>query len=275
MPTVVLADRGVVAVAGVDAVPFLQGLVSNDVAASRAGPVWAALLTPQGRWLADFFVFATAEGLLLDCERAQAPFLVQHLGRFRLRAKVALSDASADFAVLAGWGEAPLPPTPPAGHDPRLAAAGWRAIRPAGAAAGDATAEDYDRHRLRLGLPAGTRDLEPGRTLLLEAGFDELNGISWTKGCYLGQELTARTKYRSLVRRRLVPVAVAGPLPPPGTPVLQEGAEVGTIRSGRDDRALALLRLEAIRAGGPLDCGPARLVPEVPAWMVLPAETAA
>ena len=100
-------------------------------------------------------------------------------------------------------------------------------------------AADWDRHRLALGLPDGSRDLAAEQTVLLEAGFDELHGVSWTKGCYMGQELTARTKYRGLLKRRLVPVAVAGPLPPPGTPVLAEGAEMGEMRSGRDGLGLA------------------------------------
>jgi len=273
MPSAVLPDRGVVAIAGADAVSFLQGLVSNDVAAAAGGPVWAALLTPQGKWLADFFIFRDGERLLLDCERAQAPFLVQHLTKFRLRAKVTLADESAAWDVLAGWDAAM--PTGLAGRDPRLPEAGWRALLPAGTAAGDASAEAYDRHRLRLGLPDGSRDLESGRTVLLEAGFDELHGISWTKGCYMGQELTARTKYRGLVKRRLVPVTVEGPLPASGTPALLDGAEVGTIRSGRDHLALAILRLEAIRSGRVLRCGEAMLRPEIPAWMVLPRADAA
>ena len=104
--------------------------------------------------------------------------------------------------------------------------------------------------------------------MLLEAGFDELHGVSWSKGCYMGQELTARTKYRGLVKRRLVPVAVDGPLPPPGTPVLRDAAEVGTMRSGRDGMGLAVLRLDALDAA--LACGEARLTPRVPDWMRLP-----
>ena len=114
----------------------------------------------------------------------------------------------------------------------------------------------------------GRRDLEPEKTVLLEAGFDELNGVSWTKGCYMGQELTARTKYRGLVKRRLVPVEVDGPLPAPGTKVLHNGTEVGTMRSGHDGRGLAVLRLEALH--DKLTCGDARLIPRIPAWMRLP-----
>lgn len=284
MPIAMLPDRGVVEVTGEDRMAFLQGLVSNDVTAVAPGrAVWAALLTPQGKWLADFFVLAAGgEGearLLLDCERAQAPMLAQRLSRFRLRSKVALRDASAEFALFAGWGD----DAPPEGAvpDPRLPEAGWRLIAPAGtdAAAATATAEEYDRHRLALGLPDGSRDLEAEKSVLLEAGFDELGGVSWTKGCYMGQELTARTKYRGLLKRRLVPVAVEGPLPAPGTPVTRGDApdapQAGEMRSGRDGLGLALLRLDAIEgaaaAGTPLLCGGTRLVPRIPGWMRLPA----
>jgi folate-binding protein YgfZ len=128
---------------------------------------------------------------------------------------------------------------------------------------------DWDAHRLSLGLPDGSRDLEAEKTVLLEAGFDELGGVSWTKGCYMGQELTARTRYRGLLKRRLVPVSVAGAMPAPGTPVLRDGAEVGTMRSGRDALGLAVLRLEALSAGG-LACGAATLTPRIPDWMRLP-----
>jgi folate-binding protein YgfZ len=271
MPIANLPDRGVVEVTGGDRLSFLQGLVSNDVAAAGPGrAVWAALLTPQGKWQADFFVFAAADRLLLDCARDQAGMIVTALSRFRLRAKVALRDASADFAVAAGWGEASMPDSPLAAPDPRLAEAGWRALAAAPFAA-EADAAAYDLHRLALGLPDGARDLEGGTSVLLEGGFDELAGISWTKGCYMGQELTARTKYRGLLKKRLFPVAVTGKLPAPGTPVTRDGAEVGEMRSGRDDFGLALLRIETVERGGPFACGDAALVPRIPAWMRLPA----
>jgi folate-binding protein YgfZ len=269
MPIALLPERGVVELAGEDAQGFLQGLVSNDVTEAAPGhAVWAALLTPQGKWQADFFVFAEPDRLLLDCEAAQASELVRRLARFRLRAKVTLRDASHDFAVLAGWGTAPAPPG--ASPDPRLAAAGWRWLAPPGTP-GDATADDYDLHRLGLGLPDGSRDLEAEQSILLEAGFDELHGVSWTKGCYMGQELTARTRYRGLVKRRLVPVAVVGPLPPRGTPVLLNGTEVGDMRSGRGALGMALLRLPALQAPA-LACGAAVLEPRPTSWMALPGE---
>jgi tRNA-modifying protein YgfZ len=268
MPIVNLTDRGVLELAGEDRVSFLQGLVSNDVTAVAPGrAIFAALLTPQGKWLLDLFLFTDGERLLLESERAAIPTLMQRLGRFRLRARVVMRDVSDELPVLVGWGGAPVP-TGIAGLDPRLAEAGWRALGgpllPA-----DAEAADWDRHRLMLGLPEGSRDLTAEQTVLLEAGHDELHGISWSKGCYMGQELTARTKYRGLVKRRLVPVAVEGPLPPPGTAVSRDGLDLGEMRSGREARGIAQLRLDAL-AGGPLRCGEAWLRPVVPSWMALP-----
>lgn len=263
-----LPERGVIEVAGDDRVDFLQGLVSNDVAeAAPARAVWAALLTPQGKWLADFFIFADAERLLLDCEREQIAMIMQRLTRFRLRSKVSLREA-VELCVYAAW-EGTAAFAGIAAPDPRLPEAGWR-ILSAAPLPTTAVALDWDRYRLSLGLPAGSRDLEAEKTVLLEAGFDELHGVSWTKGCYMGQELTARTKYRGLLKRRLVPVSIDGELPAPGTPVMRDGTEVGTMRSGRDHSALAILRLDALAS--PLTCNDARITPRIPDWMSLPEE---
>jgi hypothetical protein len=266
-----LPSRGVVEVAGDDRVGFLQGLVSNDVTQAAPGrAVWTGFLSPQGKWLSDFFVLAEGDRLLLDCPADHAVMLVAKLSRFRLRSKATVRDASADLAVGAAWGGTPdLPPGVIAAPDPRLPEAGWRILSPVPLPATAAPA-DWDAHRIALGLPdAG--DLEPDRTLLLEAGFDELNGVSWSKGCFMGQELTARTRYRGLVKRRLVPVSVLGALPAPETPVYRDGQEVGTLRSGRGAAALAMLRLDALEAG-PLECGEALVTPRVPAWMRLAKE---
>ncbi|GBQ90069.1 glycine cleavage system protein T [Gluconacetobacter johannae DSM 13595] len=263
-----LPDRTVLAVSGADRVSFLQGLVSNDVTAVAAGrAVWAAFLTPQGRWLADFFIFADPGGerLLLECEAAQADMLRQRLSRYRLRSDVTIAETG--FAVHAAWDAVPSMIDSAIGApDPRLAEAGWRLLLPH-RAPGAADPAAYDAHRLSLGLPDGSRDCESGKTLLLEANFEALNGISWTKGCYMGQELTARTRYRGLVKRKLLPVTSAA-LPAPGTPILHEGREAGTMASSRDGRGLAMLRLDQIHADLQVEGHPIHV--HVPSWLTLP-----
>lgn len=286
-----LPMRGVLEVAGDDRVAFLQGLVSNDVTRANASQVvFAALLTPQGRYLFDFFIVAIGDALYLDTEGARLADLQRRLAIYKLRSNVTLVDASSRFAVAAGWGAGSLPALgvtkpgdakPFAGGiayaDPRLAELGLRflvssasaseAIERAGFSRAEASA--YDRHRLAIGVPDGSRDLGIEKALLLESGFDELNGIDWRKGCYMGQELTARTKYRALTKRRLVPVEIDGPLPPPGSRITIAGAEAGEIRSGLGNRALALLRLDAIAdaaKGTPLLAGGARITPQKPGW---------
>ena len=264
-----LDHRRVIAVDGEDRVSFLQGLVSQDM--ERAAPglaLWSALLTPQGKWLADFFVFSDGSRLLLDVEAAQQEMITTRLSRFRLRARVAIT--ATPYTVQVAW-DGP-PPAVSAGliaADPRLEAAGWRILADPPLPE-TASAADWDAHRMRLGLPDGSRDLEAEKTVLLEAGFDELNGISWTKGCYMGQELTARTRYRGLLKRRLVPVAISGPAPEPGTTVMSGDRDVGTMRSVAGSHGLAVLRLDALE-GTSLVCGDATLTPVVPTWMRLPA----
>jgi folate-binding protein YgfZ len=261
-----LPDRRVLRLTGADRVGFLNGLVSNDVALAAPGrAVWTGLLTPQGKWLADFFILAEDEALLLDCDAGQAAAVAQRLTRFRLRADVAI--APAELAVYAAWGGAAPDVNGVVAEDPRLPEAGWRVLTAAPVAV-NADFAAWDRHRLALGLPDGARDLDAEKTVLLEAGFDELGGISWTKGCYMGQELTARTRYRGLVKRRLLPIRGDGDLPPRGTVVTQGGREVGEMRSSRGDVGLALLRVDAL--GGALEAGGAVLSSDVPAWMRLP-----
>ena len=284
-----LDNRGIVSVDGPEALPFLQGLISNDIErVSEARGIYAALLTPQGKFLHDFFVLRNGEGYLLDCEGPRVGDLGGRLVAYRLRSDVQLADATEDFRVVALFGGRgadgafDLPPSEgsaaPCGagtimRDPRNAALGLRAVLPrdadltfleqAGFAKGHVT--DYERHRIAHGAPDGSRDMEVGRATLMECGFEALNGVDFEKGCYVGQELTARTKHRGLVRRQLAPVALDGPLPPTGTPIMAGEREVGEIRSGLDDAALAVLRLERIaaaaEAGTPLTAGEARVIP--------------
>jgi folate-binding protein YgfZ len=261
-----LPGRGVLAISGQDRVAFLNGLVSNEVARAAPGQaVWAALLTAQGRYVTDFFIFSDDENLYLDTPREAAGALLTRLSRYRLRAAVELKNLSDIMSVYAAWNGMP-PPIPITAPDPRLARAGFRSLGESNQET-NAMPEDYTAHRLSLGLPDGPPDLEPDKTLLLEAGFDELGGVDWNKGCYMGQELTARTKYRGLVKRRLVPVTLSEPALP-GTPILAEGAEIGSLRSCAGTLALAYLRLDALQK--PLLAGNALVQPKIPLWMRLP-----
>jgi folate-binding protein YgfZ len=291
---VVLEDRGILAVSGPDSRAFLQGLVSNDV--EKVSPdraVYAALLTAQGKYLHDFIMAGTGDAIWLDAEAARLADLKRRLSMYRLRAKVAIDDLP-DLALAAVFGDgAPaalgLPETAGAARafgeglafvDPRLKALGARVILPrdrirgalaeAGLAEADFAA--YDRHRLALGIPDGSRDLVLEKSILLESGFDELNGVDWQKGCYIGQELTARTKYRGLIKKRLFPVRIDGPAPP-DTEVTFGGKDAGEMRSSRDGLGLALLRLDAVAAGQPLSAGRATLTPMQPDWMQVAQES--
>ena len=285
-----LEDRGVVSVDGPEAGPFLQGLISNDIErVTDARAIYAALLTPQGKFLHDFFVLRRGTGYLLDCEGPRTGDLGRRLMAYRLRADVALADATEDFRVIALFGGDGGAFDLPAGEgsampcaggalmrDPRGGALGFRAVLPVGADVdvlerpgfARGSPADYERHRIAMGAPDGSRDMEVGRATLMECGFEALNGVDFEKGCYVGQELTARTKHRGLVRRRLARVSLEGPLPPAGTPIVAGEREVGEIRSGLGAAALAVLRLERIasaaEAGTPLTAGDARVIPPDP-----------
>jgi folate-binding protein YgfZ len=284
-----LDDRGVLAVSGPDRRSFLQGLVSNDV--DKVGPAQArhaALLTAQGKYLHDFMMIEVGGAIWLDAEGGRLDDLKRRLSIYRLRAKAAL-DKQPDLVVAAIFGDGALAATglataPGAARpfgsgvvfaDPRLTALGARCIlprvdiRPALAAAGLAETgfPAYDRLRLELGIPDGSRDLIPEKSILLEAGFDELNGVDWQKGCYIGQELTARTKYRGLIKKRLMPVEIEGPDPAPGTIVTADGREVGEMRSSHEGLGLALLRIEPVVGRKHLRAGKAAIVAAKPNWM--------
>ena len=282
-----LPHRSVIAVGGDDRVGFLQGLISNDTTKATPGhAVWAALLTPQGRFLNDMFVVDASPGgdagtLLLETERERAAALVKKLSLYKLRSKVTVEDRSAALDVAVVFGAAAGNALPIDGTsafvDPRLEGLGVRVLAPAGQAATllaargfvETSVDAYEALRLEAGVPDGSRDLKVEKALLLESGFDELNGVDWKKGCYMGQELTARTKYRGLVKKRLFPVEVEGVLPPSGTSIHLDGEEVGELRSGSGRRALALLQIEAARGAGTLMADGIRVTPVIPTWMHL------
>ncbi|MGF1592592.1 MAG: YgfZ/GcvT domain-containing protein [Kiloniellaceae bacterium] len=290
---VILDYRGVLRVGGADRRTFLQGIVSNDVErVTPAAAVWAAFLTPQGKFLHEFFLAEQDDAFLLDCEAARAADLARRLKLYKLRAQVVL-EAAEDLCVAAlfgaeALGRLGLSAEPGRAQafagglafvDPRLPGLGARAILPrAGASEALADAgfapgrlDDYDALRIAAGVPDGSRDLEVEKSTLLENGFDELHGVDWDKGCYMGQELTARMRYRGLVKKRLLPVEIAGPAPAPGTAITRDGKEAGQLRSavalnGGGSVGLALLRLDALEGGTPLTAGTAAVTPRKPDW---------
>jgi folate-binding protein YgfZ len=290
VPTAHLSDRGVVRVSGADARPFLDGLVTCDL--DKVGPDrprFGALLTPQGKLLFDFLLFEAPQdaggGFYLDCLRFMAPDLAKRLGFYKLRAKVAVEDLSETLAVVAGWGDAPKPDDAIGlvGGDPRLKALGWRAIVAAEDAAalaspaeGEAESREarpgegesatpghgaYHAHRVALGVPEGGKDFLFNDTFPHEALMDQLNGIDFDKGCYIGQEVVSRMQHRGTARTRIVPVVYEdGFTAEPWSEVTAGERRLGKVGTGANGRGLVMIRLdraadalaagETIRAGG-------------------------
>lgn len=283
-------DHAVIAITGADRVTFLQGLTTNDV--SRIGndhAIYSTLLTPQGKFLFDFHIAEADGDWLLTTRSDRVDELRRRLGVFRLRVDVTLEkrdgwavlvltgpDAASLLDLQARAGAA----RPLAGGvafvDPRLADLGCRLVVPEDAIAeietltGLALIDDpaaYDSLRVAFGVPEAGVDLALEKSTVLEANLHRLNAVSWSKGCYMGQELTARTYYRGLLKRRLFAVALSGGTPTPGTEVTSDGSVVGELRSVAGDRAIAHLRIADAEAGGTLRAGDATLRVDEPAWM--------
>ena len=253
-----LPNRGFLRLSGPDRLTFLQGLVSNDVTKVAPGhAVYSCLLTPQGKFLHDFFLIADGDSLLIECEADRRADLTQRLKVYKLRSKVEIAEA--EYVVFAGaqsvGGAIAYP-------DPRTAALGMRVLSSSDREGSPLPFEAYDRLRISLAVPDGSRDMEVGKAILLENNIDLLNGVAWDKGCYTGQELTARTHYRGLIKKRLVPIRIAGTVPPVGTPLIENGTEVGEMRSASGDLGLALLRFERLRRPEPIAIDGAVLTPE-------------
>jgi folate-binding protein YgfZ len=251
-----LLDRGVVRVTGADAERLLQGIITNDMGLLASQPaIHAALLTPQGKILFDFFVIKAPDGFRLETARDKAGDLAKRLNLYKLRAKADIGDASEDHRVLAAWGAAP----PSFGEtsralpfpDPRLKRLGLRILAEVSSTSDvaasingiDSTPEDYHAHRIALGVPEGGKDYPFGDTFPHEADFDQLNGVSFTKGCFVGQEVVSRMQNRAGVRKRVVLVECEAPLTP-GVEIKAGVAAIGAVGSVAGTLALALVRLD-------------------------------
>lgn len=243
-----LNDRAVVSVTGPEAVAFLQGLVTNDTQIDEGSARYAALLTAQGKILFEFLLMARPGGFLLDCVNGLADALLRRLLMYRLRSKVTVEKRS-DLAVLAGWNGSTRPDE--AFVDPRFERLGWRAIvaRENVSAARDDPAE-WLAHRLDCGVPEGS-DFGQDKILALDAGLEELHGVSFAKGCYVGQELTARMKHRGTARKRLLPITSSGGARlAEGQPVTVGDHEIGTVMSAYGARGFGLIRLDRLAEAG-------------------------
>lgn len=265
-------DRSLIRVAGADALEFLNNLLTQNVEAlADTGVLYGALLTPQGKIIADMFIWADGDGVILDVDAARGAELLRRLTMYKLRAQVTLEDVSTASDVL--WAPEAFEG---AKRDPRLDALGWRALGTRSAASpGDA---EYDAFRSTLGVPDLARDAAPEELFALEALLEELHGVDFQKGCFVGQENVSRMKRRATTRKKFCPVVVDGDAPSYGTPIRAGEAELGSIRTGASGRAIALLRLdralEAAEKGEPLAAGaqPIRLDP--PDWLILPQRDA-
>jgi folate-binding protein YgfZ len=283
-----LLDRRVLRISGAEARIFLQGLVSNDMMrVSENCAVYAALLTPQGKYLHDFFILEFNNNFYLDCEANRIDDLFKRFKMFKLRSDIELEIVK-NMEVTAFFGDYVydnLPVKSLEGSamqwlngmlftDPRLNSAGARAILPENSLKlsnldfdlTPSTFEEYDTQRITLGLPDGSRDLIIDKSILLESGFEELNGVDFDKGCYVGQELTARTKHRGLIKKRLIPVKFDGTPPESGTEIRKGDTIVGEVRSMSGSLALALLRLEALDSPGQFNAGDTTLTLHKTEW---------
>ena len=293
--TTPLDNRGILTLTGVDVVEFLQNLITNDMAGVTDNhAIYAALLTAQGKFLHDFFVLKWGDDILLDVAADRKDDLLRRLTMYKLRADVSISDGAFDITARFGAlpdqdaGTVTLTGNSLEFIDPRLPAMGTRILTPhknepsnqpssesigdpTGNAQGETAATEvsyaaYDAHRLALGIPEGGADIIPEKNFLLEANFEELNGVSFSKGCYVGQELTARTKHRAKIKKRLFQIRFDGELTP-GQSITLDGKEIAEVRSVQNGHGLALTRLAPLQDGSPETTEPAGIVFTKPAYL--------
>lgn len=257
-----LTHRGFISITGDDARSFLQGIISNDtMAVTKDHAVYACFLTPQGKYLADFFLYEHENGLLLEVDKSILADLLKRLSMYKLRSKVVLEDVSDKHHVTVTWQELDKPP-----HgfiDPRGANFGWRAL--------DAEIEgeegDYTLWQMQNGL-ADVPDFERERTTMAEANLDFLNAISWTKGCYMGQEITARMHYRGLVKKRFLPIKLSVEKDiAADTNITRNGKTIGFIRRSYKGMAIGPIMLEALEQGTQCEIDGIQAEIIIPSWL--------
>lgn len=272
MPTLaLLPSRAVIAISDEEASTFLNGLITANVEDVDAGtPAYGALLTPQGKILFDFFIQRDGERYLVDCSAQQKADLIKRLTFYKLRAKVEITDCSEELGVAAAWDGAELP-----GHayaDPRSADAGRRTAAPHAelSALDDAGEEAYQAHRIGQGLADSDQDIGLGELFPHEANFDQVNGVHFTKGCYVGQEVVSRMRHKAKVRKRIVIAHGENGTLASGSEITTDGKVSGTVLSTLNNKGLALIRLDrledAYANAGEISAGDAQLSFSKPEW---------
>jgi folate-binding protein YgfZ len=269
--------RGLICVSGPDAATLLEGLLTHNVA--TAGPdtcVYSAMLTPQGKFLFEIFILAPEAGTYWIDVSDPASF-AKRLSLYRLRSKVTIEDKSEAYVVGAVWRVEALPPNAIPYPDPRHSELPQRFIAPrSDLPLGDEAAAftAYEQARLGLGVPDLGADLLVEKDFILEGLMDEMGGVDFHKGCYVGQEMTSRMKRRTTVKTKLCRVRFDGPAPAFETPILADGWEVGRMRSGSQGLGLALIRFDraqkALEEGHDLRAGDQSIQLDPPSWMVVP-----
>ncbi|KZK85229.1 tRNA-modifying protein YgfZ [Pseudovibrio sp. Ad13] len=265
----ILTSRRLVKVFGEDAKEFLQNLVSCDISEiSATSSAFGALLTPQGKILWDFIVFAdeSTGGFLIDVSADELDAFAKRLGFYKLRAKVTVEPADETMHVIAERGD-DLPADKP--RDPRHADMGVRYVS-SGEVAETASEADYHAHRIKLGIPQSGLDFQLADVFPHDTDMDSLNGVAFSKGCFIGQEVVSRMKHRGTARKRIIKVCAESVLPAAGSDVLAGEKSVGTLGSSQDTDGLALLRLDRVKtamdAGVSLTCDGVPLTPSIQEW---------
>ncbi|MEZ5757410.1 MAG: hypothetical protein R3D86_04245 [Emcibacteraceae bacterium] len=258
-------NRAIITLSGPERRSLLQGIITNDIERLNSeAAVYSALLTPQGKFLYDFILSERDNTIYMDCEAQFQSALIQKLMMYRLRKDVEILDRSEQFSIITS--AQPLEEYEFSFSDPRLPDLGYRAIIETMPVGGDD--KPYHLRRIKLGIPEGTQDFIMDKSTILEGHFEELKGVDFKKGCYVGQEVTARMKYRSKVKKQMFPVTLSGPVPQFGSLIMDEnGNKIGDLRSSCDKNAIALFNIEKMEFGREYSCCDIKVTPFMPGFL--------
>lgn len=260
-------DRAIISLSGPDRKSLLQAIITNDInRLNGKDAIYGALLSPQGKFLHDFFLFEKDETIYMDCEKDHMADLFRRLLMYRLRSAVEIIDRSTDYKIITS--KDPIPDQELCFKDPRHADMGYRSfVKNADDATKNTKEDNYHERRITLGIAEGAYDFIIDKSTVGEGHFEQFKGVDFEKGCYVGQEVTARMKYRGNIKKAIFPVKLSGPAPDFGTVILDKNnKKVGDIRSSYKDKALALFRINDLTFAAEYSCGDIKIIPIKPSW---------